>query len=90
MTEGTQRKQDGFVRGKSYDFSPAVVTNCIPVSGGKWVQKPFSHGWCLTGEEDGRYAFQGKPDGEDTEYYFHIEWGKGSVAEAAPPKHLEL
>jgi len=90
MTKQTNEDQDCFIPGTSYDFLPALTTYCIPVSGGEWSQKSFSHGWCLKHEGGRRYAFQGKPRDEQIEHYFHVEWGKGSVAKDAPPKHLRV
>lgn len=88
-TEPSRRDGTGFVPGQHYDFDPPVETNCIAIGSGRWQQKRFAEGWCLKFDPDrNAYAFQGKPVGDRDEYYFFVEWGKGSVAKNIPPPKL--
>jgi hypothetical protein len=90
-TEPTRTDDQKFVPGQHYDFDPPVQTNCIAIVGGQWEEKRFAEGWCLRYEPDRTaYAFQGKPVGEKGEYYFFVEWGKGSVAKNIPPPRLRV
>lgn len=80
MTECAQINEEGFVPGKTYNFDPPVLTNCIAVGGNKnWERKSFSDGWCI-GFKNSEGIFQGKPSNEKKEYYFRVIYGKGSVA----------
>ena len=89
--EPNRTDDDKFVAGQHYDFDPPVETNCIAVGGGQWGQRRFAEGWCLRYESDrNAYAFRGKPIGGKGEYYFFVEWGKGSVAKNIPPPQLRV
>lgn len=81
VNANTQPK--GFIPGRNYDLQPPVLTNCIPVTGGEWTQKLFSHGMCLK-YENNIGIFQGKPDNENQEHFFKVEWGPGSTAAEVP------
>ncbi len=83
--------QERFVPGRDYQFTPPVETNCFTVAGGLPERRVFANGWCL--KYDGRhgvFVFQGKPVDDTREFYFHLEWGKGSVAEDVPRPPLRV
>ena len=89
--EVNRSDDEKFVPGQHYTFDPPLETNCIAVPGGEWVRRRFAEGWCLKYEpKRNAFAFQGKPVGEKGEYYFHVEWGKGSVATDVPAPYLRV
>jgi hypothetical protein len=85
-------ENEKFVPGQHYKFDPPVETNCISVvPGSTWAYRSFAEGWCLKYDErTGGFVFQGKPEGQQTEHYFIVEWGKGSVAKNIPRATLRV
>jgi hypothetical protein len=89
-TSKDDQMDKGFVPGGNYKFDPPVLANCCSVlPHSMWTQKSFATGICLRYDAArSAYAFQGKPGDDDFDHFFLVEFGKGSVAQKAPPPHL--